>query len=58
MLDVWLSTEQVGVAVTFWICMQERYISLSLSCFRDSASSFCFLKSALVESGVISSSIP
>jgi len=51
MLGLWLSTEQVGVAVTFWICMQERYISLSY--VRGSASSFCFLKSALVESGVI-----
>jgi len=53
-----VSTEQVGVEVSFQICMQERYISLSLSCVRGSTSSFCFLKSALVKSGVISSSIP
>ena len=58
MLDLRLSTEHVGVAFTFWICMQERYISLSLSCVRGSTSLCCFLKSAVVKSGVISSSIP
>lgn len=38
MLDLRLSTEQVGMAVTLWVCMQESCISLSLSCVRGSAS--------------------